>query len=222
MNLIDAILTQANVLQAKYAVKQKLTYLIQKQDVVLVALCGESAAGKTTLLRALKAQIPELSVINADNYFCDISDKVKKFGSFTKLVESGYQTESAENFQMELLRQDLKKLKEGKVIQTPCYDMKKGASRAKAIICKPAKIVFVESICTLYPQVRDLFDFKIYLSVDKNVQWARYQERAAERGQNPQEIAKQFEIISQAAEKYIKPYKAYVDLVIERKIPNRN
>ncbi len=218
MNLIDAILQQANVLQSTPAIRQKLAKMMKQQDVILVALCGESASGKTTLLNALKDVVPDMSVISADNYFCDIADKIQEFGSFTKLVESGYETESSANFQMDLLRADLKALKSGHAIDTPYYEMRDGSSKAKAIHCKPSKIVFVESICTLYPQVRDLFDLKVYLSVDKAVQWERYQKRAAERNQDPLQVQKQFEIVSKAAQKYISPNKEFADLVIEGKV----
>ena len=218
MNLIDAILQQANVLQSTPVIRQKLAKMMKQQDVILVALCGESASGKTTLLNVLKDVVPDMSVISADNYFCDIADKIQKFGSFSKLVESGYETESSANFQMDLLRKDLKALKSGQAIDTPYYEMRDGSSKAKAIHCKPSKIVFVESICTLYPKVRDLFDLKVYLSVDKAVQWERYQKRAAERNQDPLQMEQQFEIISKAAEKYILPNKEFADLVIESKI----
>ena len=218
MNLIDAILQHANVLQSTPAIKQKLAKLMKQQDVILIALCGESASGKTTLLNALKDKVPQMSVISADNYFCEISDRISEVGSFTKLVESGYETESSQNFQMDLLSSDLKALRSGRTIDTPYYEMRDGSSKAKAIHCRPSKIVFVESICTLYPEVRDLFDLKIYLSIDKAVQWKRYQERAITRNQDPLQMKKQFEIVSKAASKYIIPNKEFADLVIEGKV----
>ncbi len=215
MNLIELISNQTKVLHIAPALRQKFLKMMREQPVILVALCGETASGKTTLTNALKTHIPTVSVISADNYFCDISEQMRTFGSFSKLVESGYDTDSADNFQMAVLRHDLQTLKANQKISMPHYEMRDGSSTPKAIPFTPSKIVCVEGICTLYPHVRDLFDIKVYLSVDKKIQWARYQKRATERGQNPAQIRTQFELVSRAAEKYIIPNKAYADLVVE-------
>ncbi len=222
MNLIDAIKKQTRIIKSTPFIKSKLDKLTRRQPVVLVALCGETAAGKTTLLNALKQDVSDLSLVSADNYFCDIADKIREYGSFTKLVESGYQTESSENFQMDLLRSDLTNLKAGHTIYTPYYEMCDGSSTANKIQCIPSKVVIVESICTLYPEVRDLFDLKIYLSIDRQIQWERYVNRAVERNLKPSEMKEQFEIVTRAAEKYIIPNQVYADMIVEGRVTKTN
>lgn len=191
-----------------------------KRSVVLIALCGESAAGKTTLLNRLKAKNNNISVISADNYYKDISDLIERYGSFTHLVESGYDSESASAFEMSRLITDLKTLKKGDGIWMPFYDMSTGKSIPHARWFQPQEIVIVEGICTFYEPIRDLFDLKIYLQADKERQKRRYFERAVERGQNPNEIQRQFEMVCLAAQKNIIPNQKYADLVVKLKPEN--
>lgn len=187
------------------------------KPVTLIALCGESAAGKTTLINRLIEKNKNISVISADHYYKDISDLIERFGSFTCLVESGYDAESASAFQMLRLVRDIKTLKQGHGIWMPFYDMTNGRSVPEAKWFEPQKTVIIEGICTFYEPIRDLFDFKIYLQADKERQKRRYFERAIERGQNPDEVKKQFKLVCQAALKNIIPNQKYADLVVKLK-----
>lgn len=194
--------------------------LQNKKPVTVIALCGESAAGKTTLLTRLKDKNKNIGVISADNYYKDISDLLAKYGSFTRLVESGYDAESASAFQMSCLVRDIKTLKQGQGILMPFYDMTTGKSVPEAKWFQPEEIVIIEGICTFYEPIRDLFDIKIYLQADKERQKRRYFERATERGQNPNEIRHQFELVCLAAQKNIIPNQKYADLIVKLKPEN--
>ena len=73
----------------------------------LIGISGESASGKTTICNTIKQSIERLNlpveILSADNYFKDISQLIKEYGSFDKLLESGYDVDSPDNFQMDLL-----------------------------------------------------------------------------------------------------------------------
>ncbi len=217
MNLLNALQQYTTVLWGGDTFDKKLSQLMAEKQTVLIALCGETAAGKTTLLNQLKNSVSPLAIVNADHYFCDISKKIREYGSFTKLVENGYQTESPDNFQLDVLARDLKKLNRGESILAPKYSMLDGSSTPTQTPYTPKKITIVEGICTFYEPVRDLFDAKIYLTVDPSVQYNRYLKRAAERGQRHSEIDEQYRIICAAAARYIQPNKAHADLIIKSK-----
>ncbi len=206
----------ANIVKFPVEIEAKIKNLWDIKKVILIAVCGETASGKTTLVKKLQP-FYYANILNTDNYFRDISDLIKKHGSYTKLVESGYPTEGPENFQMNVLRKDLLALKEGNPIWMPKYNFFDGASTPKQVGFYPLRITFVEGICTFFDQVRDLFDLKIYISVDKDLQWKRYQKRACERGQDSAQIQKQFQIVSEAVSKYTLPNKTYADIIIEAK-----
>ena len=95
------------------------------------------------------------------------------------------------------------------------YDMKTGESKPEQILYKPSKLVFAEGICTFYDEIRDMFDVKVYLTVDKEVQKERYFKRVLERGHRLEDMEQQFKRVSESAEKYIRIHQKYADLVME-------
>ena len=56
-----------------------------------------------------------------DNYFKDISALINEYGSFDKLLESGYDVDSPDNFDMEQLYTDLYTLSTGVDVKIPQY-----------------------------------------------------------------------------------------------------
>ena len=230
MSFLRVLKQEAKVHFISDTLEEKVTELVSAGRPILVGVCGESASGKTTLVRRLKAQVPTATFISTDNYFKDMREAFKKYGSFSQMVEAGHPTESAEAFQMDVLLHDLEKLKNAQRVLGCSYDMKTGESKQGQILYKPAPVIFAEGICTLYDEVRDMFDVKIYLTVDRDIQKERYFKRASERGHRPEDLERQFEQVSKSAEKYIRVNQKYADLVIElypqetdvRKIAHQN
>ena len=91
------------------------------QKKFLIGVTGESASGKTTICKQIKKTSSELQFplefLSIDNYFNDISDLIKKYGSFDALRDNGYDVDSPESFQLELLKEDLTKLSNGESIK---------------------------------------------------------------------------------------------------------
>lgn len=186
---------------------------------VLIAISGESAAGKTTFINTLKRVLKSASFIDADNYFVDFSKKIQKAGSFANLVEEGFESDAPSSFQLQQMEQDLKTLKENKSVSIPLYDMKTGKSIPQAQHIQPATFIFVAGICTLYKPVSDLFDFKIYLQADEKLRFERYMKRAGERGQTASEAQRQYAYISKMAQKYILPQQQQADIIVKGRLP---
>ncbi|MBO7332176.1 MAG: hypothetical protein J6U64_00745 [Alphaproteobacteria bacterium] len=215
MSFLDILKQEAKVHFINEGLEEKITKHLSAGRTILVGVCGESASGKTTLFNRLREQLPTATFVSTDNYYKDMREAFKKYGSFSQMVEAGHPTESAEAFQMDILSHDLEKLKNGQSVWGCTYDMKTGESKQGQILYKPSKLVFAEGICTLYGEVRDMFDVKIYLTVDRDVQKERYFKRASERGHRLEDMEQQFERVSKSAEKYIRVNQKYADLVIE-------
>ena len=187
---------------------------------MLIGVTGESASGKSTICREIKNVIEErnmpVTVLSTDNYFNDISELIKKYGSFDSLTDNGYDVDAPTSFQLDILRQDLEDLADGIDIKAPMYlPNGTGISVPKALDVKSQKIIVVEGIATMYEAVKDVFDIKIYVETDNNLRKSRFISRAIqERNQDEENALKHWQYIINAGEKYVKPFRKEADLVL--------
>lgn len=187
---------------------------------MLIGVTGESASGKSTICRAIKSVIGRLSmpvtVLSTDNYFNDISDLIKKYGSFDNLTDSGYDVDAPTNFQLGTLRYDLEELANGNNIKAPMYlPNGTGVSVPKSLDVISQKIIVVEGIATMYENVKDVFDIKIYVETDNQIRKNRFVSRAInERNQSEENALKYWNYIANAGEKYVQPFRKEADIVL--------
>ena len=185
---------------------------------ILISITGESASGKSTICSKIQeqAQILNLpiSIINADNYFNDISDLIKKYGDFDALRDSGYDVDSPKNFQLDLLREDIEKIANGQDIKIPQYLVNgTGVSVPRSIDVASRKIIVVEGMAATYKEVHDLFDIKVYIDLDNRTRRKRFIDRAKIRNQDHKNALKHWEYVCAAGKKYIIPTKQNCDII---------
>ena len=186
---------------------------------ILIGVTGESASGKTTICKQIKKTSVELDFplefFCIYNYFNDISDLIKKYGTFDALRDNGYDVDSPESFQLDLLKEDLTKLSEGEDILAPEYLINgTGISVPKSIPIHSQKFILVEGMAAMYKDIKDIFDVKIYIDIDKKIQKKWFLERAAKRNQTQENARKHWQYVDVAAGKYIRPSKADADIII--------
>ncbi len=188
---------------------------------LLIGITGESACGKSTICRELKHLIEQLSmpvsVLSTDNYFNDISELIKQYGSFDNVRDSGYDIDAPESFQLELLKKDLISLSEGKNIKAPRYVPNgTGVSIPESIDVPSDKLIVVEGIATMYEEVKDVFDIKIYIETDDEIRRERFMKRAIEERNQPEDNAlKHWNYIYEAGVKYVQPGRNSADFVLD-------
>ena len=187
----------------------------------LIGITGESASGKSTICREIKNIIEQLSmpvsVLSTDNYFNDISNLIKTYGSFDNLRDNGYDIDAPQNFQLELLKNDLEALAVGKTVYAPRYVPNgTGVSIPNALKIESDKIIVVEGIAALYEDIQDIFDVKIYIETDSEIRYDRFMKRAQEeRNQDRENALKHWKYILEVGEKYVTPCRKCADFVIE-------
>ena len=187
---------------------------------LLIGVTGESASGKSTICHEIKNVIEQLSmpvtVLSTDNYFNYISVLINKHGSFDNLRHNEYDVDAPSSFQLDILRSDLEDLSDGLDIKAPMYlPNGTGVSMPKAIDIHSQKIIVVEGIATMYDAVKDVFDIKIYVETENSIRKERFMNRAVEeRNQSEDNAQKHWNYITEAGEKYVKPFRKEADLVI--------
>src|SRR5574344_2708770 len=189
------------------------------QKRILIGITGESACGKSTICDTIKETVNNLqipvSIVSADNYFNDISELIGKYRDFDNLRDNGYDVDSPESFQLDLLKKDLDNIADGSDIQMPQYLLNgTGVSVPKSIFVKSQKIVVTEGIATMYKDVKDVFDVKVYIEANDEERKNRFFKRAVERNQDSENAAKHWKYVLKAGEKYIKPFRKDADIII--------
>ena len=187
---------------------------------IMIGITGESASGKSTICNQIRNVIQKfnmpVTILTADNYFNDISDLIAKYGSFDALRDNGYDVDSPDSFQLDVLSEDLKKISEGEDIYSPEYLINgTGISVPKAKFVPSNKVVVVEGMATMYGTNKDIYDIKLYVETDLDIRHDRFINRACTvRNQDLENAKKHWEYILGAGEKYVKPYRAEADIIL--------
>ena len=188
---------------------------------IMIGITGESASGKSTICRAISDVITSfnlpVTILTTDNYFNDISEQIKKYGSFDALRDNGYDIDSPESFQLEILKEDLKNLSEGQDIYAPEYlPNGTGISVPHSKFVPSNKIIIIEGMASMYDGVKDIFDIKVYVETEPNLRKERFLKRASEeRNQDLENALKHWDYIWEAGKKYVKPARSLADLVLD-------
>ena len=187
---------------------------------ILISITGESASGKSTICRriqevAIKLNMP-VSIFTTDNYFNDISEEIKKYGTFDNLRDNGFDVDSPNNFQLKLLQEDLEKISNGENVYSPEYlPNGTGISVPNSKLVEAEKVVVVEGMASMFIDNIDLFDAKIYVETEDDVRKGWFLARALnERNQDMANAKKHWDYIIEAGNKYIKPNRNQADIII--------
>lgn len=191
-----------------------------KDSTFLLSIAGESASGKTTLVKnAAKACVKSdknnvYTVVCCDDYYKDASNELKEAGSYEKLFESGFSFDTPDAIDLELMREHLIKLKNGEEIYSPLYNFVTCESKKDTVLRKPAKLILNEGLYVLHEKVRDITDVKIYVYTPFEVIKDRWFARATSRGKTGLAAQMQFHDVNQTAFRHIRPSMDIADIVI--------
>ena len=188
-----------------------------------IGIAGETASGKSTItldiIDTIEAFANEYCIenaitrINTDDYYYDRSEMVKKAGSFAEFAKN-YDLDVPEALELELMKEHIRALLNGKTVWLPKYDMSGTAIRKDNVTrAVPAKIIISEGLFTLTEKVVDAFDFKIYVDVSTEIQKERFYKRAAERnlGSSSDEV---YNNAASKAKTHIHPTISNADIIL--------
>ncbi|MFA5270686.1 MAG: uridine kinase, partial [Patescibacteria group bacterium] len=114
--------------------------------------------------------------------------------------------------------EQLKQLKKGVGVDMPQYDFSTHTRKTDTITFSPTPVIIIEGILILEnPDIRDLFDLKIFVDVDSDIRLARRLKRdVGERDRTFQESINQYLVSAQPMyDLYVEPGKDYADLIVQ-------
>lgn len=192
----------------------------EKKKTFLIGITGESASGKTVFVdNTIKACVKDnrdgiYTVIRCDDYYKDTSKELQEAGSYEELFKTGFSFDTPNVINLELMKQHLLKLKQGKEIKSPRYNFVTCESNPDGDLKKPAKVILTEGLYVLNEEVRDIMDVKVYVFTPLDVIKDRWYKRAALRGKTGAAADLQFADVNRTAQEYIRPAYQIADAVI--------
>lgn len=194
--------------------------ILDKNSIFLMSIAGESASGKTTLVKntakaCVKSDTNDVyTVICCDDYYKDASYELQKAGNYEALFASGFTFDTPDAIDLNLMKKHLIDLKSGKTIYSPLYNFVTCESKKDAVEKKAAKIILNEGLYVLNECLRDIVDVKIYVYTPFEVIKERWFARAQTRGKIGKAAQMQFHDVNQTAFRYIRPTMEIADIVI--------
>ncbi|WP_411894461.1 uridine kinase [Winogradskyella sp. A2] len=179
---------------------------------LIIGIAGGTGCGKTTVVDTILKELPEgeVGVISQDSYYKDTSHL-----SYDERVKINFDHPRSIDFK--LLVEHLKQLKSGNTIEQPVYSFVKHNRTGDTINTHPRKVIIVEGILILTnPEIRDLFDIKIYVHADSDERLIRRLKRdISERGRDIDEVLTRYQnTLKPMHEQFIEPTKEYADIII--------
>lgn len=184
---------------------------------VMVAIAGDSAAGKTTLTQGLTDALgPErITSICVDDYHR--YDRQERKGlPFTALhPDCNY---------VEIMEQHLQLLATGEPVLKPVYDHSTGELTRPQLV-EPAEFVIVEGLLPLSTKLsRACFDVSVYLDPPEQIrrQW-KVNRDTAKRGYTPEQVLEELDRREPESAQFIRPQRSFADIVVRfGTIPGRD
>ncbi|MCP4456484.1 MAG: uridine kinase [Cytophagales bacterium] len=182
----------------------------------VVGITGGSGSGKTHFLSQLMGKFSEneICLISQDNYYKKINEQEKDaIGVENFDLPSAIRKEDFHN--------DLVKLIEGNTVELTEYTFNNSHIEPARICLKPAPIIVVEGIFTLYyEEIKNLLDLKLFVEApDFLMMKRRILRDGKERGYDIDDVLHRYEFhVMPTYRKYILPGRYEADFII----PNEN
>ncbi len=179
---------------------------------LIIGIAGGTGSGKTTVVNQIIEELrnEEVDVISQDSYYQDTSHLT--YEERTKI-----NFDHPKSIDFDLLVSHLKELKAGKSIQQPVYSFKEHNRTGETIKIDPRKVIIVEGILILtHPDIREMFDIKIYVHADSDERLIRRLKRdIAERGRDLDEVLNRYQTtLKPMHQQFIEPTKEFADIII--------
>jgi uridine kinase len=151
-----------------------------------------------------------IAYIPHDAYYCDLSH-------LSPPERDRVNFDHPNSLETELLIQHVRELRAGRAVEIPVYDFTTHTRRQDTRRVEPARVILVEGILVLVePELRKLFDVKLYVDSDADVRFIRRLRRdIEERGRTVESVCEQYlATVRPMHLEFVEPSKRYADVII--------
>ncbi|MFC7358270.1 uridine kinase [Jejudonia soesokkakensis] len=179
---------------------------------LIIGIAGGTGSGKTTVVDQIVSELPpdEVCIISQDSYYKDTSHL-----TYDERVKINFDHPNSIDF--DLLVAHINELRRGVSFEQPVYSFVAHNRTKETITTHPRKVVIIEGILILtHPEIRELFDIKIYVHADSDERLIRRLKRdIAERGRDLEEVLTRYQTtLKPMHQQFIEPTKEFADIII--------
>jgi uridine kinase len=179
---------------------------------IVIGIAGGSGSGKTTVAQEVLSRVgaEKISFLSHDSYY-------KDFGNLSFSQRSEINFDHPDSLETSLLINHINQLKSINPIELPIYDFKTHSRTAKTILIEPQPVILVDGILIFAePDLRDMFDVKIFVDTDPDIRFIRRLQRdITERGRTVNSVIHQYQqTVRPMHLKFVEPSKRYADVII--------
>lgn len=180
---------------------------------IIIGIAGGSASGKSSIAKKLKEKYIETQsvvILRMDDYYNDQKDVPMEVR-----VKTNYDHPFA--FDMKLLVQDIKRLKNGETINKPVYDFMNHTRSQFSEEIRPSDVIVIEGLMTLdNEELREMLDIKVFVDTEADVRFIRRLKRDVnQRGREMENVIDQYiNTVRVMHEQFVEPSKRHADIII--------
>src|SRR5512132_287202 len=181
-------------------------------DPLVIGIAGGSGSGKTTVAQVILQRVgrDRIAFLQHDSYYKDLS-------GLPPAQRADVNFDHPESLETELLIEHIASLRAGKPVQVPIYDFSADRRTGETFTVQPCRVILVEGILIFAePQLRKVFDVKIFVDTDADLRFIRRLERdISERGRSTQSVIEQYiHTVRPMHLEFVEPSKRYADVII--------
>jgi len=179
---------------------------------IVIAVAGGTGSGKTTVAKEILERVgaQHIAYIPHDAYYRDLSH-------LSPDERAQVNFDHPDSLETKLLVEHLRALRDGRAVEIPIYDFTTHTRTPHTRRVELAPVILVEGILVFVePELRKLFDVKLYVDGDADVRFIRRLRRdILERGRTVESVCEQYlSTVRPMHLEFVEPSKRYADVII--------
>jgi uridine kinase len=179
---------------------------------IIIGIAGGSGSGKTTVANVILQQVGahRIAYIPHDAYYHDLSE-------LPPAQRAQVNFDHPDSLDTLLMTHHIQQLKAWQPVEIPVYDFTTHSRTSRTIHIEPQRVILVEGILIFAePELRKLFDVKIFVDTDADIRFIRRLKRdITERGRSTETVIRQYlETVRPMHLEFVEPSKRYADVII--------
>ena len=186
--------------------------MISRNPSLVIGIAGGTGSGKTTVAQVILERVGthRIAFLPHDAYYRDLSHL-----PFSERVKVNF--DHPNSLETDLLVRHIQRLRTGESINLPVYDFKTHCRTSQTIRIEQQPVILVEGILIFAePELRKLFDVKIFVDTDADIRLIRRIQRdISERGRTVESVIEQYlQTVRPMHLEFVEPSKRYADVII--------